>query len=75
MAIEEAFLAEQGFMDGQLGISKDTSYDANLNGFSQAAGSNQAQECPQDQACVWQPSLLHIVSFFIFVYHSIGTYV
>lgn len=49
MAIEEAFLAEQGFMDGQLGICKDTPYDANLNGFHEA-GSNQAQECPQDQS-------------------------
>ncbi|XP_057524160.1 histone-lysine N-methyltransferase ATX3-like isoform X1 [Amaranthus tricolor] len=40
MAIEEALLAEQGFMDGHLGTPT-TLYD----GFHEASGPNQFQEC------------------------------
>ncbi|KAL2893228.1 Histone-lysine N-methyltransferase ATX3 [Bienertia sinuspersici] len=44
MAVEEALLAEQGFMDRQLGLEMTTLYDANPHGFQEAAGSNQFQE-------------------------------
>lgn len=52
MAIEEALLAEQGFVDGQLGLVRTSLYDANPHGFQEAAGSNQFQEySSQRQAC------------------------
>ncbi|XP_074273116.1 histone-lysine N-methyltransferase ATX3-like isoform X2 [Silene latifolia] len=51
MAIEEALLAEQGLMDGQLGMGNAAPYHGNSLGFQDDIGSSQVQEClSQEQA-------------------------
>lgn len=60
MAIEEALLAEQGFMDGHLGTPT-TLYD----GFHEASGPNQFQECAsQCQVCFLSTLIAHFIKFF-----------
>ncbi|GAB4861595.1 hypothetical protein Ancab_036788 [Ancistrocladus abbreviatus] len=50
MAIEEAYLAEQGFMDSDPVMGQPALLDINPCGFREATGSNQDQEChSQDQ--------------------------
>ncbi|GMH21744.1 hypothetical protein Nepgr_023586 [Nepenthes gracilis] len=50
MAIEEAYLAEQGFMDSDPVLGQETFLGANPGGFHEATGSNQDQEFhSQDQ--------------------------
>ncbi|GAB4844595.1 hypothetical protein Ancab_037994 [Ancistrocladus abbreviatus] len=50
MAIEEAYLAEQGFMGSNPGMGQTALLDANPSGFHEATGSNQDQESySQDQ--------------------------
>lgn len=67
MAIEEALLAEQGFMDGQLGMVTSTVYDANPHGFHEATGSNHLQDCSsQCQACTLNIFCVHFGRCFKF---------
>ncbi|XP_021846513.2 histone-lysine N-methyltransferase ATX3 isoform X1 [Spinacia oleracea] len=54
MAIEEALLAEQGFMDEQLGMVTTSLYDGNPQGFHEATGSNQFRECLSQSQIVVQ---------------------
>ncbi|KAH9619549.1 hypothetical protein KSS87_021317 [Heliosperma pusillum] len=53
MAIEEALLAEQGLMDGQLGMGNAAPFHANSLGFHEAIGSSQAQECLSQEQGVY----------------------
>lgn len=54
MAIEEALLAEQGFMDSHLGMVTSSVYDANPQGFDEVTGSNQFQECLSQHQDVYE---------------------
>ncbi|XP_074273145.1 histone-lysine N-methyltransferase ATX3-like [Silene latifolia] len=53
MAIEEALLAEQGLMDGQLGMGNAAPYHGNSLGFQDDIGSSQVQECLSQEQGVY----------------------